>query len=124
MFQRDLPYGFEYLGENLADVSHLPFSHHSVGALNREDSCPIPLELLSEAEKLDVAKLHKNEDKRLSTFQVRVVNAGEHDPEIVAALKYNPQSSPKLNPGWPPVLLGSMALVMFSTIAIKVSQVS
>ena len=36
-FQRDLPYGYELLGENLADISHLPFSHHSVGTLNRVD---------------------------------------------------------------------------------------
>lgn len=35
-FQRDLPYGYELLGENLLDVSHLPFSHHGVGGLARE----------------------------------------------------------------------------------------
>ena len=30
-FMRDLPYGYELLGENLLDLSHLPFSHHGVG---------------------------------------------------------------------------------------------
>jgi phenylpropionate dioxygenase-like ring-hydroxylating dioxygenase large terminal subunit len=30
-FMRDLPYGFELLGENLLDLAHLPFSHHGVG---------------------------------------------------------------------------------------------
>ena len=50
-FMRDLPYGFELLGENLADISHLPFSHHSVGTLNRGDGRPVPLEMLSEAER-------------------------------------------------------------------------
>lgn len=30
-FMRDLPYGMELLGENLLDLSHLPFSHHKCG---------------------------------------------------------------------------------------------
>ena len=48
-FQRDLPYGYELLGENLADISHLPFSHHSVGTLNRADG---RLEMLQNLQKL------------------------------------------------------------------------
>eukprot|EP00854_Cymbomonas_tetramitiformis_P016201 gene16201-19226_t len=34
-FMRDLPYGHDILLENLLDPSHLPFSHHGVGGLNR-----------------------------------------------------------------------------------------
>jgi len=93
-FQRDLPYGFELLGENLADISHLPFSHHSVGALNRGDGRPVPLEMISGAEKRITAKLqgnnHDDGGGKLPLYQARVKNASEHDPEIVAALKYNP----------------------------------
>jgi hypothetical protein len=29
-FMQDLPYGMELLGENLLDLSNLPFSHHFV----------------------------------------------------------------------------------------------
>lgn len=89
-FQRDLPYGMEYLGENLADVSHLPFSHHSVGALNREDGRPVPLEMLTKDGKIEAAKFQKNQIDKLPLYQVKVIDAAEHDPEIVAALKYNP----------------------------------
>lgn len=34
-FVRDLPYGHDILLENLLDPSHLPFSHHGLGSLNR-----------------------------------------------------------------------------------------
>jgi pheophorbide a oxygenase len=99
-FQRDLPYGFELLGENLVDVSHLPFSHHSVGTLNRDDGRPVPLEMLSEDAKIDTAISQNNRGGSLPIYQARVVNAAEHDPEIVAALKYNPDvksvADPKL----------------------------
>jgi len=89
-FQRDLPYGYELLGENLADISHLPFSHHSVGTLNRVDGRPVPLDMLTEAAKVDTARIQHNEGKALPLYQARVENAAEHDPEIVAAFKYNP----------------------------------
>ncbi|KAL7546528.1 hypothetical protein ACHAWF_009940, partial [Thalassiosira exigua] len=97
-FQRDLPYGLEYLGENLADISHLPFSHHSVGTLNREDGRPVPLEMLSAAEKVETAKLQNNPIVNLPFSQTRVVNAAEHDPEIVAAHMYNPDVRARADP--------------------------
>jgi pheophorbide a oxygenase len=46
-FMRDLPYGYELLGENLLDLSHLPFSHHSVGNLKRDIGGPLPFKMLS-----------------------------------------------------------------------------
>ena len=97
-FQRDLPYGFELLGENLADISHLPFSHHSVGTLNRVDGRPVPLTMLTEAAKFDTAKLQNNEGKQLPLYQARVENAADHDPEIVAAFKYNPAVQAEADP--------------------------
>lgn len=45
--------------------------------------------MLTESAKVDTAKLQNNKGK-LPTYQTRVINASEHDPEIVAALKYNP----------------------------------
>ncbi len=50
-FMRDLPYGYELLGENLLDLSHLPFSHHSVASLKRELGGPLPFKMLSMQEK-------------------------------------------------------------------------
>ncbi|CAB9529544.1 TIC 55, chloroplastic [Seminavis robusta] len=98
-FMRDLPYGFEYLGENLVDASHLPFSHHSVGALNRNDGRPVPLHMLSHSERVELSHKLDNGQDQLPLFQARVENAAQHDPEIVAALK-NPivanQSDPAL----------------------------
>ncbi|CAI5490449.1 unnamed protein product [Closterium sp. Naga37s-1] len=40
-YSRLLPYGFEFLGENLADPSHFPFSHHGVGTTTREQGGPM-----------------------------------------------------------------------------------
>jgi pheophorbide a oxygenase len=50
-FMRDLPYGYELLGENLLDLSHLPFSHHSVGNLDRNLGGPLPFKMLSASQK-------------------------------------------------------------------------
>jgi pheophorbide a oxygenase len=50
-FMRDLPYGYELLGENLLDLSHLPFSHHSVGNLDRDLGGPLPFKMLSASQK-------------------------------------------------------------------------
>lgn len=50
-FMRDLPYGYELLGENLLDLSHLPFSHHSVASLKRDLGGPLPFKMLSMQEK-------------------------------------------------------------------------
>ncbi|CAI5983237.1 unnamed protein product, partial [Closterium sp. NIES-64] len=40
-YSRLLPYGFEFLGENFADPSHFPFSHHGVGTTKREQGGPM-----------------------------------------------------------------------------------
>eukprot|EP00567_Pseudictyota_dubia_P012713 CAMPEP_0197453320 /NCGR_PEP_ID=MMETSP1175-20131217/34592_1 /TAXON_ID=1003142 /ORGANISM="Triceratium dubium, Strain CCMP147" /LENGTH=615 /DNA_ID=CAMNT_0042986571 /DNA_START=88 /DNA_END=1935 /DNA_ORIENTATION=+ len=95
-FMRDLPYGMEFLGENLVDISHLPFSHHSVGALNRNDGRPVPLKMLSESEREEVST-KRGGGSRLPLFQAEVIDAANHDPEVVAARK-NPalQSDPDI----------------------------
>jgi len=100
IYMRDLPYGVELLGENLLDLSHLPFSHHSVGTLNRDIGGPLPLRMLSEQEReceaqweLEYAKHaaandngNNDNDKKENTavvlpmFQVEVVDAPKHDP--------------------------------------------
>ena len=54
-FMRDLPYGAELLGENLLDLSHLPFSHHNVGGLNRELGGELVLRMMSEKERVAYA---------------------------------------------------------------------
>ena len=97
-FMRDLPYGMEYLGENLADISHLPFSHHSVGSLNREDGCPVPLEMLTETQRLETAQSYNDNINKLPIFQSSVVDAAQHDPEIVAAWKSNPRVQANADP--------------------------
>ena len=87
-FMRDLPYGIELLGENLADLSHLPFSHHSLGSLKRDLGGPLPLRMLSESEKKKEAESWEAEYTKwavtdapiLPKFQVEVVNASSHDP--------------------------------------------
>ena len=88
-FMRDLPYGMELLGENLADLSHLPFSHHSVGGLARDQGCPLPLRMLSESEKEEKAEWEKDDSKSwtvtgaspvLPKFQVEVMDAARYDP--------------------------------------------
>ncbi|GJP31466.1 hypothetical protein CLOM_g12309 [Closterium sp. NIES-68] len=40
-YTRRVPYGFEFLGENLADPLHFPFSHHGVGTTHREQGGPM-----------------------------------------------------------------------------------
>lgn len=44
-FVRDLAYDWQTLVENVADPSHVPFSHHGVQG-NRDKAIPIPLEIL------------------------------------------------------------------------------
>jgi len=52
VYQRDLPYGYELLGENLLDLAHLPYAHHGVGGLNRfEHGRPLQFRMLSNTEK-------------------------------------------------------------------------
>ncbi|MEB3342888.1 Rieske 2Fe-2S domain-containing protein [Okeania sp.] len=44
-YVRDLEYDWEILVENVADPSHVPFSHHGVQG-NRNKAIPIPMEIL------------------------------------------------------------------------------
>lgn len=85
-FMRDLPYGMEILGENLLDVSHLPFSHHGSGALRRELGGELPMRMLSFEEKKVVAT-ESNDDNfdrhgevLVPLYQAEIVDAGENDP--------------------------------------------
>lgn len=89
VFQRDLPYGMEILGENLLDLSHLPFAHHSVGSLKRDLGGDLPLSMQSELEREANSAWEKEYDDDyvrdefdvvLPTFQVAVENALENDP--------------------------------------------
>jgi pheophorbide a oxygenase len=73
IFQRDLPYGYELLGENLLDLSHLPFSHHSVGGLKREFAGPLPFVMLSDQ--------FKSPDGPL--YEVDLPNAADFDPTFL-----------------------------------------
>eukprot|EP00986_Skeletonema_menzelii_P001467 scaffold387_cov136-Skeletonema_menzelii.AAC.10 len=85
-FMRDLPYGFELLGENLLDLSHLPFSHHSVGGLDRTFGGKLPLRMMSEQERTNYAKweeefLNKDQKEYAVPFhQAEVLNANDTDP--------------------------------------------
>lgn len=85
-FMRDLPYGMELLGENLLDLSHLPFSHHSVGGLDRELGGELPLRMMSEKERTEYAKWEEEFlDDNGTTYdvplhQAEVLNASDTDP--------------------------------------------
>lgn len=104
-FMRDLPYGMELLGENLLDLSHLPFSHHSVGMLDRSMGCELPLRMMSEQEKISYAEWEteipalgstigdnsKNDSHKHSPtvpmYQVEVVNSTQYDPIMLVFAK-------------------------------------
>lgn len=101
VYMRDLPYGFELLGENLSDLSHLPFSHHSVGLLKREIGGPLPLRMLSTSEKLEHAEWEKEYIQQqqhdgtdvsplLPRYQVEVVDAVKHDPFLLSVSTFFP----------------------------------
>jgi len=86
-FMRDLPYGMEYLGENLLDLSHLPFSHHSVGGLKRDLGGPLPFHMLSAEERKEnneIENEHAIEGTAVSNpvplLQAELEDAGIHDP--------------------------------------------
>lgn len=86
-YMRDLPYGMELLGENLLDVSHLPFSHHGTGALRRELGGALPMKMMSMEEKKEAAKSECS--VRLPRFQARILDAGQHDPIMIGFQKYS-----------------------------------
>lgn len=69
-YMRDLPYGYEFLCENLTDLAHLPFSHHGISALERDISRPLRFKMLSSAQ--------KSEDNPL--FEAILEDAASTDP--------------------------------------------
>lgn len=82
-FMRDLPYGMELLGENLLDLSHLPFSHHSVGSLRRQHGGALPTRMLSQEEREKNAEWereHSDTPPVLPRYQAEIVDAAKHDP--------------------------------------------
>jgi len=87
-YMRDLPYGMELLGENLLDLSHLPFSHHSVGNLKRDYGGPLPTRMLSEQERIEYAKweqqLNPDAIPVIPRYQAEIVDASVHDPSLIS----------------------------------------
>ena len=94
-FQRDLPYGYEILTENLLDVSHLPFSHHNAGGFDRDLARPMELRIMSEAERRDEAwseatlfdKTISKDDVLIPTFEGKLLNASATDPTLLMFAK-------------------------------------
>jgi len=85
-FMRDLPYGAEILVENLLDLAHLPYAHHSVGGLCRELGKELPTRMLSLAEKETNAAWEQDYKSKdgvvLPTFQAEILQAAQHDPML------------------------------------------
>jgi len=84
-FMRDLPYGMEILGENLIDLSHLPYAHHSVGSLKREIGKELPTRMMSAKEREEYAKWEldyrsSHDNPVTPTLQAEIVDAAKHDP--------------------------------------------
>lgn len=82
------------LGENLLDLSHLPYAHHSVGSLNRTMGGALPTRMLSLAKRKKCeewqTEFHKNGKEKqeivLPTFQAELVDPAKHDPMFKAML--------------------------------------
>ena len=78
-YQREIPYGYELLAENVIDMSHLPFSHHEVLS-SRDNGVHLPLKMLSLDEKEKVwekesSSMYSNAtecDKVLPTYQAEM----------------------------------------------------
>eukprot|EP00523_Entomoneis_sp_CCMP467_P005697 CAMPEP_0168764200 /NCGR_PEP_ID=MMETSP0724-20121128/24753_1 /TAXON_ID=265536 /ORGANISM="Amphiprora sp., Strain CCMP467" /LENGTH=582 /DNA_ID=CAMNT_0008813421 /DNA_START=92 /DNA_END=1840 /DNA_ORIENTATION=+ len=83
-FMRDLPYGMEILGENLLDLSHLPYAHHSVGNLKRSLGNELPTRMLSLKEREEFATWEQGYDASadpvLPKMQAEIMQAAAHDP--------------------------------------------
>jgi phenylpropionate dioxygenase-like ring-hydroxylating dioxygenase large terminal subunit len=90
VYMRDLPYGMEILGENLVDLSHLPFAHHSVGGLTRDLGGELPTRMLSQSAKVDNAawekEYHSEDQIVLPTFQAEILEAAKHDPILKSVM--------------------------------------
>jgi len=100
-FMRDLPYGMEILGENLLDLSHLPFAHHSVGQLDRSMGKELPTRMLSLEERKKNANWEtafgENPSMVLPRAQAEITQAAAHDPIFVGS--YNPRT-PEVFKNW------------------------
>lgn len=88
-FMRDLPYGMEILGENLADLSHLPFAHHSLGSLKRELGVLLPMRMVSESGRAKNSAWEKQmpynkQDVVLPTYEAEVMDPVNHDPIMMS----------------------------------------
>ena len=78
-YQREIPYGYELLAENVIDMSHLPFSHHEVLS-SRDNGVHLPFKMLSLDEKEKVwekecSSIYSNateSDKVLPRYQVEI----------------------------------------------------
>lgn len=83
-YMRHLLYGMEILGENLVDLSHLPFAHHSAGGLKRDLGGELPTKILSQPQKVENAAwekdYHSEDQIVLPTFQAEILEAAKHDP--------------------------------------------
>jgi len=91
-YMRDSPYGMEFLGENLLDLSHLPFSHHGSGALRRELGGELPMKMIGQTEREELAKAANGSSSKeciVPTLQARILEAGQHDPIFRAFQKYS-----------------------------------
>lgn len=115
VFQRDLPYGIEILGENLLDLSHLPYAHHSVGGLQRELGKELPTRMLSQQEKIDYAEWEQQQQQPggnnnvgvegvepgpvVPTLQAEILQAANHDPIFKSFLR-RAQQPPNNAPDW------------------------
>ena len=98
-FMRDLPYGYELLGENLLDLSHLPFSHHGIGSLNRDKGGPVPFRSLSVEERKQVCIDEQQQQQqgvasllRPALFQGALQDAHVNDP-ILKSMKPSPNAT-------------------------------
>lgn len=82
--------GYELLGENLLDLSHLPFSHHGVGSLGRQLAGPIKFKMLSTSQK----------SKDGPMYEAELEDAASSDPIFLSSPGNPPSSNARLNLGF------------------------
>lgn len=80
-YMRDLPYGYELLGENLLDLSHLPFSHHGVGGLSRAEGGELELRPLPAPPPAQPASEHSGTPPK-PHFAAFVLAPAAYDPVL------------------------------------------
>ncbi|CAI5479816.1 unnamed protein product [Closterium sp. Yama58-4] len=88
-YSRVLPYGFEFLGENLADPSHFPFAHHGVGTTTREQGGPMKAIAVAESGAAGFhGPFHMESSELPSDFAFQA-------PQLVVYTYYLKQQQPK-----------------------------